>query len=108
MHDHDLAQIVIETVGALVVVLDRDARIQRWNTACEAATGYDRDEVLGRPLWFLVPPEERAGSRRCSRGSSRATSRTATGTTGSRRTAPSGSSPGRTPPSSTTAARSAS
>ncbi len=61
VEDHDLAQIVIETVGALVVVLDREARIQRWNAACEHATGYERDEVLGRPFWFLVPPEERAG-----------------------------------------------
>ncbi len=61
MHDHDLAQIVIETVGALVVVVDREGRIERWNTACETATGYDRDEILGRPFWFLVPPEERTG-----------------------------------------------
>jgi PAS domain S-box-containing protein len=60
VEDHDLAQIVIETVGALVLVLDRDARILRWNAACETATGYERDEVLGRPLWFLVPPDERA------------------------------------------------
>jgi PAS domain S-box-containing protein len=59
VQDHDLAQIVIETVGALVVVLDRDGRIQRWNTACEAATGYERDEVIGRPFWFLVPQAER-------------------------------------------------
>jgi PAS domain S-box-containing protein len=59
VEDHDLAQIVIETVGALVLVLDRDARILRWNAACELATAYDRDEVLGRPIWFLVPPEER-------------------------------------------------
>jgi PAS domain S-box-containing protein len=57
--DHDLAQIVIETVGALVVVLDRDGRIQRWNAACEASTGFERDEVIGRPFWFLVPPDER-------------------------------------------------
>jgi PAS domain S-box-containing protein len=59
VQDHDLAQIVIETVGALVVVLDREGRIERWNTACETATGYDRDELLGRPFWFLVPPDER-------------------------------------------------
>ncbi|HEX9307354.1 MAG TPA: PAS domain S-box protein, partial [Anaeromyxobacter sp.] len=59
MHDSDLAQIVTETVGALVLVLDREARIERWNAACEVATGYDRDEVLGRPFWFLVPPDER-------------------------------------------------
>jgi PAS domain S-box-containing protein len=59
--DHDLAQIVIETVGALVVVLDREAKIVRWNAACEAATGYPRHEVLGRPLHFLLLPEERDG-----------------------------------------------
>jgi PAS domain S-box-containing protein len=59
--DHDLAQIVIETVGALVVVLDGDARIVRWNAACEAATGYPRGEVLGRTLDFLLLPEERDG-----------------------------------------------
>ena len=59
MHDSDLAQIVTETVGALVLVLDPEARIERWNAACEVATGYDRDEVLGRPFWFLVPPDER-------------------------------------------------
>jgi PAS domain S-box-containing protein len=59
--DPDLAQIVIETVGALVVVLDREGRILRWNSACELATGYDREDVLDRPFWFLLLPEERAG-----------------------------------------------
>jgi PAS domain S-box-containing protein len=59
--DRDLAQLVIETVGALVVVLDREGRILRWNTACEAATDYARDEVLGKPFWFLLLPEERDG-----------------------------------------------
>jgi PAS domain S-box-containing protein len=61
VEDHDLAQIVIETVGALVVVLDREGRILRWNAACELATGYDREEVLARPFWFLLVPEERPG-----------------------------------------------
>jgi PAS domain S-box-containing protein len=61
--DHDLAQIVIETVGALVVVLDREGRVVRWNAACEAATGYDRDVVLGTEFSFLVPPEERETAR---------------------------------------------
>jgi PAS domain S-box-containing protein len=59
VEDHELAQIVIETVGALVVVLDREGRILRWNAACEKTSGYDRDEALGRPFAFLAPPEER-------------------------------------------------
>jgi PAS domain S-box-containing protein len=59
--DHDLAQIAIETVGALVVVLDREGKIVRWNAGCEAATGYLRDEMVGKPFWFLLLPEEREG-----------------------------------------------
>ncbi len=61
--DRDLAQIVIETVGALVVVLDREGCILRWNTACERATGYTREEMLGRPFWSLLLAEERDGVR---------------------------------------------
>ncbi len=61
--DRDLAQIVIETVGALVLVLDREGGILRWNAACERATGYTRDEMVGRPFWQLLLPEERDGVR---------------------------------------------
>ncbi|HEY5627474.1 MAG TPA: PAS domain S-box protein, partial [Nitrospira sp.] len=50
---------VLETAGALVLVLDREGRILRFNRACEQATGYSSEEVLGRRLWdFLLPPEE--------------------------------------------------
>ncbi len=59
--DPDLAQLVIETVGALVVVLDREGRILRWNAACERTTGYVRDEMIGRSFWDLLLPEEREG-----------------------------------------------
>ncbi len=61
--DRDLAQIVIETVGALVVVLDREGRVLRWNAACERATGWSRDEMLGRPFWDLLLADERDGVR---------------------------------------------
>ncbi len=62
--DHDLAQIVIETVGALVVVLDREGRIQAWNHACERVMGYDRDAVLGTSFLSFVPPEDREAVER--------------------------------------------
>jgi PAS domain S-box-containing protein len=61
--DRDLAQIVIDTVGALVVVLDRQGRIMRWNHACEDATGYGREEMIGRAVWDLLLPDERDGVR---------------------------------------------
>ncbi|MGE0482998.1 MAG: PAS domain S-box protein [Gammaproteobacteria bacterium] len=48
----------------LLVILDREGRIQRFNAACEALTGYAESEVRGRTCWdFLVPAEEIAGVR---------------------------------------------
>ncbi len=50
---------VLDTAGALIVVLDRDGHIAGFNRACELTTGYTFDEVRGRPLWdFLLAAEE--------------------------------------------------
>lgn len=50
---------ILDTIGALVVVLDPDGCILRFNRACEAATGYSFSEVRGRRIWdvFLDPGE---------------------------------------------------
>jgi PAS domain S-box-containing protein len=54
------AAILTETTRSLVCVLDREGRILLFNEACERATGFRRDEVLGRYARDLViPPEER-------------------------------------------------
>jgi PAS domain S-box-containing protein len=43
----------------LVVALDREGRIVRFNRACQQLTGYTPDEAMGRPVWdFLLVPEE--------------------------------------------------
>ncbi len=63
IEDRDLAQIFIETVPALAVVLDGDGRVLRWNPFCERATGFSREEMLGKPVWDLIPPEEMDGVR---------------------------------------------
>jgi len=48
-----------EAVGALVVVLDVDARIVYWNHCCSDLTGYSLADVRGRRLWdFALIPEE--------------------------------------------------
>ena len=50
---------VFETVGALVVVFDRDGRIVYWNRRCSDLTGYSLEEVRGRHLWdFALASEE--------------------------------------------------
>ncbi len=57
--ERDWAATILDTVGSLVVVLDREGRIVSFNRACEKATGYCFEEVIGRPIWdFLLAPEE--------------------------------------------------
>ncbi|MEA5515133.1 response regulator, partial [Nodularia sp. UHCC 0506] len=50
---------VLDTASALVVVLDLQGRIVRFNQAGEQITGYSFSEVQNRYIWnlFLVPPE---------------------------------------------------
>lgn len=55
----DLLESILDTVGALVVALDREGRVVLFNRACEVATGFTEAEVRGEPLWqrLLVPEE---------------------------------------------------
>jgi sigma-B regulation protein RsbU (phosphoserine phosphatase) len=57
--ERDFTSAVLSTAGALVVVLDRQGRIVRFNRACEMLTGYLFAEVEGTPFWdiFLLPNE---------------------------------------------------
>ncbi|MBD2499341.1 GAF domain-containing protein [Anabaena azotica] len=50
---------VLDTVSALVVVINPQGEIVRFNQACEQITGYFFDEVRGRYFWnlFLLPEE---------------------------------------------------
>ena len=53
------ATALAETTQSLVCVLDRDGRILLFNDACERATGFSREEVLGRDAReSVIPPEE--------------------------------------------------
>jgi len=50
---------ILDTVGALVMVVDSKGRIVRFNRACEQITGYAFSEVRGRPIGeILLIPEE--------------------------------------------------
>ncbi|MEH1968729.1 response regulator [Nostoc sp.] len=50
---------VLDTASALVIVLDIQGQIVRFNQACEQTTGYSFDEVRGRHFWnlFLLPEQ---------------------------------------------------
>ena len=49
---------VMDTVDALIVVLDRQGRIVRFNQASEEMSGYRAGEVQGRQFWKVFLPAE--------------------------------------------------
>lgn len=57
--ERNVVSAILETVGALVAVLDTEGRIIRFNRACEQTTGYSFEKVRGKCIWdlFLVPEE---------------------------------------------------
>lgn len=61
-HAHELTSAILDTVDGLVIVLDRQGGIVRFNAACERLTGWRSEEVTGRRFWeFLVPEEQQPG-----------------------------------------------
>ena len=56
--ERNFSSAVLNTAGALVVVVDSDGCVVRFNQASEETTGWDADEVKGRPFWDLFLVEE--------------------------------------------------
>jgi two-component system, cell cycle sensor histidine kinase and response regulator CckA len=57
--ERDFSAAVLNTVGSMVLVLDRSGKIVRFNRTCEDISGYSFDEVRDRHVWdFLVPKEQ--------------------------------------------------
>ena len=57
--ERDFFAAILNTVDALVMVLDREGRTVHFNRTCEETTGYSFGEVRDRPFWdlFLIPAE---------------------------------------------------
>jgi PAS domain S-box-containing protein len=58
--ERNVVSAILDTVGALVVVLDLEGRIIRFNRACEQMTGYSFAEVRGKFIWDLLLVSEDA------------------------------------------------
>ena len=66
LEDCDFVDAVLEHAGAIVLVLERDARIIRFNSAAERASGVSAEEAIGHTLWELnlVPTEHHENALR--------------------------------------------
>jgi two-component system CheB/CheR fusion protein len=62
--ERNFVSAVLDTIGALVVVLDPEGQIVRFNEECQAVTGYTAEDVKGENLVdLLVPPAEQTEVR---------------------------------------------
>jgi PAS domain S-box-containing protein len=54
----DFTAAVLETVGSMVLVLDRQGKIVQFNRACEEVSGYTFEEVQGKYVLDFSAPEQ--------------------------------------------------
>ena len=52
--ERDFASAVVETAGALVLVLDQGGRILRFNRKCQLTSGYSPEEVKHQHVWEIL------------------------------------------------------
>ncbi len=59
-NERNVVSAILDTVGALVVVLDRDGRIVRFNRACQQISGRSLEQTVGQHVWnvFLIDEEK--------------------------------------------------
>lgn len=50
---------LLVNAGALIIVLDRNAQVIRFNPASERATGFLFDEIKNKPIWDWFIPDEK-------------------------------------------------
>lgn len=60
--ERDFLSTVLQTVACLVVILDQEGKVKRFNNTCEQLTGYSFEEVRGRSVWDLFLPLEQRES----------------------------------------------
>lgn len=62
--ERDFTTAILDTVATLIVVVDRQGRIVKFNQACVRATGYSLAEVQNRVFWDILVPEPEVGGVR--------------------------------------------
>ena len=63
--ERDFVSAILDTVPTLIMVLDAEGHIVRFNRACEELSGVSMSEVAGRPLWEVpfILDDDRADIR---------------------------------------------
>ena len=59
--EQEFTNAVLNNAGPLIMVLDKEGRVVRFNKACERLTGYTYEEVLGKPIFDLLVDSKESG-----------------------------------------------
>lgn len=64
-HERNFNRAILDSAGSIVMVINRQAEIIRFNTRAETFTGFTADEVAGQPFFWelFLLPEQRASVR---------------------------------------------
>lgn len=60
----DRIRLVVEAAPSAMIMADREGKIVLVNSQVETTFGYDREELIGRPVEILVPQQFRSGHPR--------------------------------------------
>ena len=52
--ERDFTNAILDTAASLILVLDRQGRITRFNRFCEETTGYTFEEIKGQYMWDVL------------------------------------------------------
>jgi len=64
-HERNFIDAILNTSAAVIMVVDPDKRLVRFNAACLSVSGQDLTKMLGTTAWMdLVPPDEQEGVHR--------------------------------------------
>jgi two-component system CheB/CheR fusion protein len=55
--DRDLSSTLLDLAGALMVIRDEHGNITAFNRAAQEVSGYAAADILGKPIWDLMPPD---------------------------------------------------
>ncbi len=53
-NERDFINAILETADSLILVLDSEGRITRFNRACERISGYTFEDIINRPIWDVM------------------------------------------------------
>ncbi len=59
LHEQIFVSAILDTSSALILVLDSEGKIVRFNRACEVLSGYSFNEIQGQNFEVLLWPEDR-------------------------------------------------